>query len=76
MKHFFPTGILSITLLAALLSGCTKDIDANQLQFRGDLAYEINASKPFSGKVKSLYSSGQIKDVTNYSHIFYLTAAI
>lgn len=67
MKHFFPRRILFITILSALLSGCTKDIDANQLQFRGDLAYEINASKPFSGNVNSLYSNGQIKDVTIYS---------
>ena len=48
--------ILLIGLL--LIVGCSKPINESILIRRGELMYESNATKPFSGKVFELYDNG------------------
>ena len=49
--------ILLIALL--LIVGCSKPVNESTLLKRGELMYEANATKPFSGKVFELYDNGQ-----------------
>lgn len=61
--------IFSLLILSsALISTCTKEreIEISKLQNRGDLVYEINQEKSYSGKVISSYENGQKKEEINY----------
>jgi hypothetical protein len=58
---------VGLTLLSCfLLSGLAQGINASQLQVRGELAYEINTTVPFSGEITEAYDSGHIKSSTGY----------
>jgi|GEM_PF-845607 len=60
--------IALIILSSFLLSGCSKEIDGEQLQMRGELAYEVNATSPYSGSVMESYDNGQIKLSAEYQN--------
>ncbi len=49
--------LIIITALL-LIVGCSKPINESTLLKRGELMYEANATKPFSGKVFELYDNG------------------
>lgn len=56
-----------ITLaVVVLLSACSKEIELDQLQTRGNLVYEVNATSPFTGTVKEQYVNGQVKLKSTY----------
>ncbi|MDA9570209.1 TonB family protein [Porticoccaceae bacterium] len=56
-----------ITLIVVvLLSACSKEIELKQLQTRGNLVYEVNATSPFTGAVKEQYDNGQVKLKSTY----------
>lgn len=56
-----------ITLtIVLLLSACSKEIKLDQLQTRGNLVYEVNATSPFTGTVKEQYDNGQVKLKSTY----------
>jgi TonB family protein len=56
-----------ITLIVVvLLSACSKEIELKQLQTRGNLVYEVNATSPFSGTVNEQYDNGQVKLKSTY----------
>ena len=49
-----------IGLVCVLIIGCEQErvIDNEQLQIRNEVAYEVNSSDPFTGKVFSTYPNG------------------
>jgi general secretion pathway protein G len=56
-----------ITLIVVvLISACSKEIELKQLQTRGNLVYEVNATSPFTGTVKEQYDNGQVKLKSTY----------
>ena len=55
-----PLAIL-ILISVILITGCSKEIDKNQLVERGGLKYEVNQETPFTGTVISTYDNGQNK---------------
>ena len=52
-----------IGLVCLLIIGCEQErvIDYEQLQIRNEVAYVVNSSDPFTGKVISTYPNGQKK---------------
>ncbi len=50
---------LLIILPLLLIVGCSKAVDESTLVERGGLNYEVNTTKPFSGKAFELYDNGQ-----------------
>ena len=53
--------LIVITVLM-LIVGCTKEpMNFEKLQERDGLMYEVNSTKPYSGKAISLYENGQKK---------------
>ena len=58
-----------LTILPLLLIvGCSKPINESTLLKRGELMYEANATKPFSGKVFELNDNGRIKMKGNHKN--------
>ena len=55
----------SMVFVAALV-GCEKIIDAEQLQDRQGIGYEVNSTEPFTGTVISRYENGQKKSEGNF----------
>jgi antitoxin component YwqK of YwqJK toxin-antitoxin module len=55
-----------VLLAVILLVGCTKVIDAEQLQERGGLYYQVNASNPFTGTAQAFHENGQKNYEYNY----------
>lgn len=49
-----------------LLCGCSREIDGSMLQVRNGVAYRINESSPFSGRVVSFFGNGQQKERVVY----------
>ena len=54
MKRY-TIGLVSLLLIV----GCLKPVNESTLLKRGELMYEANATKPFSGEVFELYDNGQ-----------------
>jgi antitoxin component YwqK of YwqJK toxin-antitoxin module len=67
MRNAMRLNITVVALLALLLlGGCSKTIDPEKLQLRGNLSYEVNDPDPYSGKVVGFYENGQKLSEVNY----------
>jgi antitoxin component YwqK of YwqJK toxin-antitoxin module len=55
-----------ILVCLAVLIGCEKAIDTEQLQERQGIFYEVNSTEPFTGTVVDLYETGQKQSERNY----------
>ena len=52
---------LMIIVVLIFLSACSKEIELDQLQTRGNLVYQVNATSPFTGTVKGYFDNGQVR---------------
>jgi hypothetical protein len=57
MKNNNKSYILLLFISLVVICGCKKSITDKSLQYRGDLAYEVNAEKPYSGEVLEYYGN-------------------
>ncbi|NLK63224.1 MAG: hypothetical protein GX287_07210 [Fusobacteria bacterium] len=58
--------ILTAFFLAFLLIGCSKEINYDQLENRGNTHYIIGSKKPYSGKAVIYYSTGEKKGISTF----------
>ena len=62
MKYLIP-----VLCAAALLAGCAKPVDVDQLEERDDgLSYLPNEEKPFTGVAVKKYPNGEKKEEVTY----------
>ena len=68
MKHkpLSLIGLFAVFASFILLVGCTKVIDAEQLQERDGLYYQVNVSNPFTGTAQAFHENGQKRSESNY----------
>ena len=65
-KSLSLIGLFAVFASFILLVGCTKVIAAEQLQERGGLYYQVNASNPFTGTAQAFHLNGRKKSESNY----------
>tara|TARA_B100000927_G_scaffold267391_1_gene241474 strand:+ start:382 stop:675 length:294 start_codon:yes stop_codon:yes gene_type:complete len=55
------TSLFLFSLSIFFISGCGKEVQESELNFRNNLYYPLNSDSPYSGKIISYYPNSNLK---------------
>ena len=65
-KFYAPVAVGAVCVLLLLALGWPKVVDAERLEYRDGVAYELKSDKPFEGKAVQHYPDGTVRVQSRY----------